>query len=81
MAVSKKRKTEVYKVPRKLAKPKSDNPRWLVPTMTTLLIIGPLWIVVYYTSSMKYPLPIQHWNIGVGFLFLLAAMGLATRWK
>lgn len=81
MAVSKKRKVETYKVPRSIAKPKSDNPRWLVPTMSTLLVLGPLWIVVYYVSAQRYPLDIGHWNIGVGFAFLMAAMGLATRWK
>ena len=81
MAVSKKRKLETYKVPRKLAKPPSDNPKWLVPTMSTFLVLGPLWIVVYYVSKAQYPLEIGHWNIGVGFVMLLVAMGLATRWK
>jgi hypothetical protein len=81
VAVSKKRKVETYKVPRNIAKPKSDNPRWLVPAMSTLLVLGPLWIVVYYVSAQRYPLDIGHWNIGVGFTMLMAAMGLATRWK
>jgi len=81
VAVSKKRKVEAYKVPRSISKPKSDNPKWLVPTMSTFLVLGPLWIVVYYVSRSQYPLDIGHWNIGVGFTMLLVAMGLATRWK
>jgi len=81
VAVSKKRKVETYKVPRSVSKPKSDNPSWLVPVMSTFLVLGPLWIVVYYVSRSTYPLPIGQWNIGVGFTMLLVAMGLATRWK
>lgn len=81
MAVSKKRKTDNYKVPRSVTKPKTDNPKWLVPVMVTFLVIGPLWIVIYYVGGQRYPLDIGHWNIGIGFTMLLFAMGLATRWK
>lgn len=82
MAVSKKKnQPQVYKVPRNLTKPKSENPRWLVPTFSTLLLGGTLWIVVYYLSSTKYPLPIGQGNMIVGFAMLLTAMGLLTRWK
>jgi hypothetical protein len=81
VAVSKKRKIETYKVPRSATKPQGNNPKWLVPVMSTFLVVGPLWIVVYYITGQRYPLDIGHWNIGIGFTFLLIAMGLATRWK
>jgi Cell division protein CrgA len=81
VAVSKKRKTETYKVPRNITKPKTDNPKWLVPVMSTFLVLGPLWIVVYYVSGQQYPLNIGYWNIVIGFSALLIAMGLSTRWK
>lgn len=81
MAVSKKRKTDPYKVSRSVTKSKTDNPKWLVPVMVTFLVVGPLWIVVYYVTGQQYPLDIGHWNIGIGFTMLLLAMGLATRWK
>ncbi len=82
MAVSKKRnKSGAYKVPRNATKPKSDNPRWLVPTFTTLLIVGLLWILVYYISRGQYPFEIGNINIFIGFAMLLVAMGLLTRWK
>ncbi len=82
MAVSKKKnQPQAYKVPRNLTKPKSENPRWLVPAMGTLLLGGTLWIVVYYLSSTEYPLPIGQANMFVGFGMLLAGMGLATRWR
>lgn len=81
MAVSKKRQTEAYKVPRKLTKPQSENPKWLVPTIVTLLILGTLWIVVYYIMASDFPLHIRYWNVVIGFGAMLAAMGLLTRWK
>ena len=82
MPVSKKReKKQSYKVPRNVGKVHSENPKWLLPTALTLLVLGPVWIIVYYVSQGSYPLPIGHWNIGIGFAFLMASMILFTRWK
>ena len=81
MAASKKNQPEVYKVPRKLAKPKSDNPKWLVPTATTLLVAGTLWIVTYYILGSDFPFHLGFWNIIIGFSAMLVGMGLLTRWK
>ncbi|WP_029067860.1 cell division protein CrgA [Jonesia quinghaiensis] len=60
------------------------NPAWLVPTMVTLLIVGCLWVVLYYltASNLGLPLPwIGQWNIAVGFVIMLGGLGLATRWR
>lgn len=82
MAVSKKRnKSNVYKVPRSATKAPSENPKWLVPAFSTLLLVGLSWILVYYISRGQYPLEIGNINIFIGFAILLAAMGLLTRWK
>lgn len=81
MAVSKKRDKDVYKAPRNLGKPKSDNPKWLVPSAVSLLILGLVWIVVYYVSKAQWPLPISDWNLAVGFVFMAGGMMLLTRWK
>ena len=84
MPVSKKRdhKKQAVKVPRSAAKIHADNPKWLLPTALTLLVLGPAWIIVYYISKGKYPIPgIDQWNIGIGFVFLMASMILFTRWK
>ncbi|GMA35706.1 cell division protein CrgA [Demequina litorisediminis] len=81
MAVSKKRDKNVYKAPKNLGKTESGNPKWLVPTAVTLLVLGPAWIVVYYITRANYPLPIGDWNLVVGFAFMAASMALFTRWK
>ena len=83
MPVSKKRDNkQVNKVPRNVGKVSTENPRWLLPTALTLLVLGPLWIVVYYISKGQYPIPsISQWNIAVGFVLLMSSMILFTRWK
>lgn len=81
MAVSKKRDKTVSKVPRNIGKPDSENPRWLLPTAITALIVGPVWIVVSYIWRGRYPFPIDNWNIVIGFVFMGGAMVLLTRWK
>ena len=82
MPVSKKRdKKQAVKVPRKAVKVSTENPGWLLPTAVTLLVLGPLWIVIYYITKGSYPLPIDQWNILVGFAFLMTSMILFTRWK
>lgn len=82
MAVSKKRDTKAYKVPRNVEKPPSDNPKWLLPTALTVLVLGPAWIVVYYVTKAQFPIPsLGDWNLGVGFVFMAAGMVLLTRWR
>lgn len=63
---------------------KQGNPAWLVPTMITLLVVGVLWVVVFYLTSSKLGLPIPgigQWNIAIGFTLMLGGLGLATRWE
>ncbi|MDU0937650.1 MAG: cell division protein CrgA [Dermabacter sp.] len=57
------------------------SPAWLVPTAVTLLILGILYMVVYYISSAQFPLPIGDWNLAVGIGILLAGGGLLTFWR
>ncbi|WP_416811137.1 cell division protein CrgA [Demequina sp.] len=83
MALKKKPQngTPTYKAPKKLGKPESENPKWLLPTALTLLIIGPAWIITYYISGAQWPAPIGDLNLVVGFVFMAASMALFTRWK
>jgi hypothetical protein len=60
------------------------NPVWLVPTMLGLMIIGVLWIVIFYLTAEigGYPMPILRYaNLAVGFGFIIVGFGLSTKWK
>lgn len=57
------------------------SPRWLVPTALTLLIVGILYMVVYYITSATMPLPIGDWNLAVGLGIILTGGALLTGWK
>jgi hypothetical protein len=55
---------------------------WVGPAMATFFVIGVAWLVVYYLAeSHNVPLPINSWNLLVGFGFLIVGFALATKWK
>ena len=65
------------------AKPQG-NPRWLVPTMLSLMLVGLAWIVLYYLTApgMGLPIPaLEGWNLAVGFVLIIAGFALTTRWR
>ena len=70
-----------------LDKGELPNPVWFQPLMFGLMIVGFLWIVVYYLSGQLYPLgsatpwDIKAWNILVGFTVIMGGFMMTTRWK
>ncbi len=83
MPESKSRKKPKAPRPPRVPKPESGNPRWLVPTMLGLMLVGLAWIVLFYLSgSAQLPVPpLGAWNLAVGFAFIIAGFALTTRWK
>lgn len=58
------------------------NPDWWAPVMVGLMVLGLVWLVVYYLSGSKYPIPnVGLWNLGIGFILLMAGFAMTTRWK
>jgi len=51
--------------------------------MVTLLLLGLLWIVVYYVaaSSVGFVSALGAWNIVIGFGFIFAGLMVSTRWR
>ncbi|MEI6649575.1 MAG: cell division protein CrgA [Actinomycetes bacterium] len=79
-----RKKEKAYVPPEVLnAKPvRLDSPSWLAPTMVTAFLVGLIWIVIFYISSTKYPVPsIGAWNMVIGFGFIGTGFMLATKWK
>lgn len=76
------RRKRAYTPPPGKAPASLGNPRWLVPLMLSLFVIGLLWIITWYLTEQNYP--IGHWgawNMAAGFGFITGGFIVATRWK
>ena len=51
MPESKGRTKPAYTPPRTAQKNTAPNPRWFVPVMLGLMVVGLLWVVTYYISG------------------------------
>lgn len=59
-----------------------ESPSWLAPTMVAAFLIGLLWIVTFYVTQTRYPIPgIGAWNMLIGFSFIGVGFSLATKWR
>ena len=80
MPKSRVRSKAVYTPPTRSAKAKFSPP-WLAPTMLGSLVVGLVWIVVFYVSQQKLPISaLGAGNLVVGFVFLVGGVVLATKW-
>lgn len=58
------------------------SPRWFAPVMVGLMVLGLVWIVVFYLTQQAYPIPgIGLWNLGIGFLIAMVGFMMTTRWR
>lgn len=56
------------------------NPTWFLWIMCGLMILGLVWIVVYYLTGATWPIPkIGNWNLLIGFGIMLVGF-LMTMW-
>jgi hypothetical protein len=78
---SRVRTKAVYTPPPRTSKAKVSPP-WLVPTMLGSLIVGLVWIVIFYVSQEDLPVKaFGPGNLVIGFGFLVAGVVLSTRWR
>ena len=60
----------------------NDNPVWFKPVMFGFMLVGFLWVIVYYISGTTLPLPqLGSWNIVIGFGVMFIGFIMTTRWK
>lgn len=60
----------------------APNPVWFKPIMVGLMLLGLVWILVFYLSGMVYPIPgIGPWNLVVGFGIAFVGFLMTTRWR
>lgn len=60
----------------------SPTPLWYRVIMFSLIILGVLWIIVFYITQSLYPVPgIGNWNIGIGIGLMMVGLMMTTRWR
>ena len=91
MPKSKVRKKSVYTPPEGVLQARSaeqarlaqPSPRWYVALMVALLVVGLLWIVVYYIAGDEIPFMVSlaAWNFAIGFGLMVAGLVMSMRWR
>jgi len=84
--LSKRNSSEVSKDREALSAARKDapNPVWFKPVMFGFMLLGLIWIVLYYVTSMNLQLPIPalgQANIFVGFGLVLVGFLMTPWWK
>jgi hypothetical protein len=50
--------------------------------MVTLMLLGLVWVVVFYLSQGSWPISsLGNWNLAVGFGLMLVGFGMTARWR
>ena len=58
------------------------RPVWWAPLFCGLLLIGLVWLMVYYISSGAYPVPgISWWNIVIGLGIMMVGFLMTLWWR
>lgn len=82
-----KRKSAKTPVPdraRETSAEDAPNPVWFKPVMFGFMLLGLIWLVVFYITSgtLNLPVPVLGQNnIWVGFGFVLIGFLMTTRWR
>lgn len=60
----------------------SPTPLWYRVIMFTLMILGVLWIVIFYITQSTLPVAAAgNWNIGIGVGLIMVGLMMTTRWR
>ncbi len=60
----------------------APNPVWFKPIMVGFMLLGLLWILVFYISGTQFPVPdIGNWNLAIGLGIALIGFLMTTRWR
>ncbi|OKL48534.1 septation inhibitor protein [Boudabousia liubingyangii] len=58
------------------------TPSWWAPVFVALGLIGLVWLMVYYLSGARYPVPgIGNWNMAIALGFMMAGFMMVLRWR
>ena len=61
---------------------RAPNPVWFKPLMFGFMLIGLVWIIVFYLSQTSLPIPaLGSWNILIGFGIMFVGFLMTARWR
>lgn len=61
---------------------KEGNAPWFLPVMVGLMVVGLLYVVIFYlVEGNNFPLPIGSWNLVVGLGIVMAGFIMSTNWR
>ena len=82
MPKSRVRRKAVYTPPPRSVRARV-SPAWLAPVMVACLVIGLVWIALYYITNgtLAGMSALGDWNMVIGFVLIIAGVVLATRWR
>jgi hypothetical protein len=88
---SRVRKKSVYTPPESVlearagraARAAKPSPRWYAPLMVTLMVLGLLWIVVFYVAGDRigFMQTLGSWNFAIGFGVMIVGLVMSMRWR
>lgn len=81
MPKSRVRPKAVYTPPTPKVTKRKVSPPWVGPGIVALLVLGLIWIVVYYAANPPGMSAIGAWNLVIGFAFIISGVILATTWR
>lgn len=77
--------SSVRREERRAAGGEAPNPVWFKPIMFGFMLLGLLWIVVFYISSGTLPIPFpdggSSWNILIGFGIAFVGFLMTLWWR
>lgn len=60
----------------------APNAVWFKPVMVGFMLLGLVWILVFYITGMQYPIPgLASWNLLIGLGIALIGFLMTTRWR
>jgi len=83
----------IFPMARTTARPKPERPAassgeqapnavWFKPVMFGFMLLGLIWIIVFYVSQNQLPIPsLGSWNILIGFGIMFIGFLMTTRWR
>ena len=83
MPESKGRAKPAYTPPPKRSSKKTmANPPWFAPVMLGLMVVGLLWVVTFYVTAGKFPIPnFGNKNLIIGFGLMISGFMMTMKWR